>query len=198
MVRECSSLEPRDCYNKYYATTCCKTCKGLVQNPSGAACLYGDKGVGCSELLPEVCHLSSRFCCHTCAAYLELTNKTATSPAQLANKTASSTTTALPTRGKWRCKCYWFNIMSCHNLSDILYYLDQRNESGNSNTSSAFPSITSASSTPILQTTVRTGSHPSKTSILSISSTAAGNRGSLSDSWCLILLQVLFYQLTLI
>ena len=67
---ECSNLEPKDCYNKYYTTTCCKTCKALVQNPSVETCLYGDKGFGCSDLVPEVCHLSTQFCCQTCASYL--------------------------------------------------------------------------------------------------------------------------------
>ena len=74
MVDECLSLKPMDCYNGYYATTCCKTCSALVQNPSDATCLYGDKGVGCSDMVPAVCHLSTKFCCQTCAAYLSSSN----------------------------------------------------------------------------------------------------------------------------
>ena len=53
---------------RYYAT-CCKTWSTLIQNSSDATCLYGDKGVGCSDTVPEVCHLNTRFSCETYAAY---------------------------------------------------------------------------------------------------------------------------------
>ena len=78
-VDECSSLKARDCYNGYYATTCCKSCQALVQNPSDETCLYGDKGIGCSEMETSVCHLSTQFCCQTCAAYLPSASITDTS-----------------------------------------------------------------------------------------------------------------------
>lgn len=68
-IGKCTNLEPRDCYYKYYAKACCKTCQALIQNPSDARCLYGDKGTNCSGLVPEICHLSTRYCCQTCAAH---------------------------------------------------------------------------------------------------------------------------------
>ena len=77
-IDECSSLEPRDCYYDYYATSCCKTCCFLVQNPSDENCLYGDVGTGCPNLVPEICGLSPRYCCESCAAYRLSTNNSCT------------------------------------------------------------------------------------------------------------------------
>ena len=70
IIQKCRDLKPRDCYYSYYATACCKTCSALVKNSSNINCLYGDKGTDCSVLAPEVCHLSTHFCCQTCARYL--------------------------------------------------------------------------------------------------------------------------------
>ena len=84
IIQKCRDIKPRDCYYGYYATACCKTCSALVQNSSNINCLYGDKGTDCSVLVPEVCHLSTHFCCQTCARYL--------SP----KKTIASGTSAIP------------------------------------------------------------------------------------------------------
>ena len=95
VIGECPNLQPRDCYYEYYARACCKTCRALVQNPSDANCLYGDRGTACLDLAPEICYLSTRFCCQTCAAYLSSTNTTdsSSSSSETANDFSAS---ALP------------------------------------------------------------------------------------------------------
>ena len=94
-IDECSRLEPRDCYSKYYATTCCRTCRVLIENPWDSNCLYGDKGVLCSYLVPEVCHITTRYCCQTCAAHptpSKTTDDTSASPSQIITPNNASLT----------------------------------------------------------------------------------------------------------
>ena len=94
-IDECSRLEPKDCYSKYYATTCCRTCRVLIENPWDANCLYGDKGVLCSYLVPEVCHITTRYCCQTCADHptpSKTTGDTSASPSQIITPNNASLT----------------------------------------------------------------------------------------------------------
>ena len=101
VIDECQNLEPRDCYYEYYAKACCKTCRALVQNPSDDNCLYGDKGTGCSDMVPEICHLSTRFCCQTCAALKSLKTQSDTTTDNSATSVTTgkvSPTSAIPGR----------------------------------------------------------------------------------------------------
>ncbi|XP_064603284.1 uncharacterized protein LOC135468791 [Liolophura sinensis] len=65
--RQCSSLNPSQCYIRSNRNICCQTCERL-RNPSQQNCEYGDLSPTCAQMPRRMCSLleNQRICCQTC------------------------------------------------------------------------------------------------------------------------------------